>query len=352
MELNEFKTSRWIYSMLVLTFFTLGACSNDELAPGEERSDSDEAEITDQMMSAIETISLNRAGEGQILRVNQSKTLGCLDGVFRIEEDLPAHLSQGLFALPGEYQARVRFANASVDDDTEKDFRGMSVKVFGVEGDMLWGDAQEQHFLFNSYPALFASNPDEFLAFLEANADDAAWKFFINPFNWDSVAVLLRGREVINSPFDIRYWSTTPYRHGDDPDVAVKYSVRSCSTISSDPPESENPDFLRQAMQQHLAQGPACFEFMVQFQQDPVEMPVEDAAKIWDEEVSPFTTVATLVMEDQPFATPQAMDRCEDEAFNPWQSLPAHRPLGGINRVRRAVYAESSRFRLQQNQTR
>lgn len=37
--------------------------------------------------------------------------------------------------------------------------------------------------------------------------------------------------------------------------------------------------------------------------------------------------------------------------FNPWHCIAAHRPLGAIQRVRRAVYAASARFRAERNGT-
>src|SRR5690606_29103868 len=152
-----------------------------------------------------------------------------------------------------------------------------------------------------SYPALFAENPEEFLAFIDATADGAIWKFFINPLHWDAVKILLQGREVITSPFDIDYWSTTPYRLGPDESVAVKYSLRSCSAITSNMPATPHAFYLRENMRTHLEQGEACFNFMVQFQKDPVRMPIEDASVIWDEGISPFIKVATLTIGNQQF---------------------------------------------------
>jgi hypothetical protein len=32
-------------------------------------------------------------------------------------------------------------------------------------------------------------------------------------------------------------------------------------------------------------------------------------------------------------------------AFNPWHSLAEHRPLGGMNRARREIYAAMAEFR-------
>jgi hypothetical protein len=89
---------------------------------------------------------------------------------------------------------------------------------------------------------------------------------------------------------------------------------------------------------------------MVQFQQDAGEMPVEDASVIWDEDDAPYQKVARLTISQQDFSSAAALQNCERQRFNPWQSLEEHRPLGGINRVRRAVYSEAGEFRLQQSQ--
>jgi len=335
-----------------LSAAVLCSCSQD-LQLGEESSDTDEAEITAQMINVIETIGLNNAVDGFVTRVNQGKSLGCLTGSFQISQGLPERLQQGIFAQASSFPAYVRFANASVTDDREKDFHGMSIKLSGVDGDLLWGeDNNQQDFILNSYPVLFAANNNEFLSFLKATAGGAMWKFLINPLNWDSAMVLLRGREEINSPFDIRYWSTTPYRFGDDTSTAVKYSVKSCSTLTTDNPEASHENFLRDSMKSHLSQTDACFDFMVQFQNDPQSMPIENASSEWDEEESPFETVARLTIPSQEFQSESAMARCEEVTFNPWQSLSQHRPLGGINRARRAVYSEAGEFRNQHNASR
>lgn len=281
----------------------LAACSQDSLEPGAERSDSDEAEITDQMLAAIERTMVGNSANGVVPRLNQAKSLGCFAAEFTVPAELPAMLPHGLFAQPGTHPALVRFANASSADDSAKDFRCMSIKVLEVEGQSLWGEPSAQDFLLNSFPALLAANPAEFLAFIEATADSALWKFFLNPFNWDSASILLRGRERIASLFDISYWSATPYRLGPDEHSAVKYSARSCTVAPAALPGDPGENFLRTNMSQQLASADSCFDFMVQFQQDPAAMPVEDASAIWNEEIAPFQPVARLTIANQDFAS-------------------------------------------------
>jgi hypothetical protein len=88
---------------------------------------------------------------------------------------------------------------------------------------------------------------------------------------------------------------------------------------------------------------------MVQAQTDPQKMPIEDASIEWEEASSPFRTIASLRIPAQDFDTPERMARCEAIAFSPWNCLPEHRPLGGMNRARKAIYAELARFRAERN---
>jgi catalase len=334
---------------LLASTLIFAACGGPTLSPGQEESSTDEAEITASLIAAIKTITSARSAEGILPRLNQAKSLGCVNATFAVNDDLPPDLAQGVFQPGHRYDALVRFANASTEDDRDKDFRGMSIKLYGVDGEKLWGKPGQQDFLLNSYPGLFAEDPAEFLAFVEATADDARWKFFINPAHWDALMIILRGREKVTNPFAVSFFSTTPFRHGPDKSVAVKYSALPCDAEQEVPVVADGPDFLRDAMAATLATREVCFDFAVQFQGDPAAMPIEDASVIWDEAESPYRSVATLHIADQEFATETALLDCEQQTFNPWQSLPDHQPLGGINRVRRAVYSEAAAFRLEQS---
>jgi len=94
-----------------------------------------------------------------------------------------------------------------------------------------------------------------------------------------------------------------------------------------------------------LQQEAARFRFGVQVQKDPEAMPIEDASVIWDEDLSPFQTVATITIRDQDFDNQESLAACERSSFNPWQSLAAHEPLGRMNAVRRLVYAHAAKVR-------
>jgi catalase len=327
---------------VILCAIVFSLCSAQAVADDLEQ-------ITNSMIQMITEMQKNSKRDGKIMRFNQGKSLGCFNADFDVSSDLPAELKQGLFAQPGNYQARLRFASASTFDDSEKDLRGMSIKVLGVAGDSLSGTDGEQDFLLNSYPALFVDTPETFLKFIQASYRDERMKFFINPFDLhlNSLWILFRARENPSSPFDIRYWSTTPFAFGAE--RIVKYSVKPCSTVSSELPGSLSENYLADNMEQHLASASACFDLMVQFQSNDDDMPLDDASVIWDEGDSPFQTVARINIEPQEFRSQEAMTTCENISFNPWQSLPQHAPLGRMNQVRNRVYSFISRNRTGAN---
>ena len=80
-------------------------------------------------------------------------------------------------------------------------------------------------------------------------------------------------------------------------------------------------------------------------------MPIENAAVRWPEKLSPFIPAATVHIPKQTFDTPAQFDFARRLKFNPWHSLPAHRPLGNQSRARFRMYRELSNFRQQMNLT-
>ena len=248
-------------------------------------------------------------------------------------------------AQPGSYPTWIRFATAASESDDEKDFRGMSLKLMGVEGEMLFGEAPNFDIVLNSHPVLFVGTPKLFAEFIESRHP---LLFFLNPFDAHikEFRIALAGRQHHASHLEIPYWSTTPYLLGVD--KAVKYRAHPCGEVADHHDDPEH-GYLHQAMREHLAEAGACFDFEVQLQTDPAAMPVEDASVEWDAAASPFRKVATIQIPAQTFDSPAQMEFCENLAFNPWRALPEHRPIGGLNRVRKELYAELARFRHQRN---
>jgi hypothetical protein len=99
--------------------------------------------------------------------------------------------------------------------------------------------------------------------------------------------------------------------------------------------------------------GDSCFDFGIQRQR--AGMSLEDSTIEWNEDDSGFVPVARIRITKADNAqkvgllNQQRTEFCEDIAMSPWHSLAAHRPLGGISRVRRTVYRTISTFRRQMN---
>src|SRR5205807_82022 len=77
--------------------------------------------------------------------------------------------------------------------------------------------------------------------------------------------------------------------------------------------------------------------------------PIENAAQLWDESVSIPVPIARLIIPKQSIDTIQGQsteEQVDQLAFNPWNTTGDFRPLGHINRARKAVYAASSAYRL------
>ena len=104
---------------------------------------------------------------------------------------------------------------------------------------------------------------------------------------------------------------------------------------------------MRLALEETLRTQEVMFEFQVQLRTAERTMPVEDASVEWPEGESPYRTVAHLLLPRQEIDCLRQQDAYKGLSFNVWHALAAHRPLGGINRVRRWAYALSSAWRCQ-----
>ena len=102
-------------------------------------------------------------------------------------------------------------------------------------------------------------------------------------------------------------------------------------------------------MVRSLAAGPTSFDFMVQLQTDSHLMPIEDATVKWPENLSPYVPVARLDLPAQRFTSDAQLAFADALRYNPWHSLPDHKPLGNSNRARKTMYLELARLRQAMN---
>lgn len=298
---------------------------------------------------------VQRGPAGVFVRESHPKHHGCVEARFVVEPDLPAELRVGVFAQQSAYSARIRFSNASqlarngtFHSDGRPDVRGMAIKLEGVEGEKLLDDGgggTAQDFLLVSADALVARNLADFVRALgEFRITKLLW-YFLNPLRprLRELVIGTRSPRRHASPLEIEYFTVVPFLLGTR---AVKYKARPVLDRRSRIPRRRSADFLRDAVRERLVSGEARFDFLVQVQTDPYTMPIEDPSVVWP---SPFRKVATIEIPAQRFDTPEQMQQCEDMSFNPWHSLPEHRPLGALNRARKVVYPALSKLRHERN---
>jgi hypothetical protein len=331
------------------------AQQNPELA--REYPPPGEAEVAQQLTELLLNKVRGDYPSGIVRRDAHAKHHGCVKAEFQVEADLPAELRVGIFRESRTYPAWVRFSNQDgvPNPDAKKDIRGMAIKLLGVEGEKLLDDEKEertQDFLLISHPVFVTRDMAEFYRLIKASVSGTLsliW-FFFNPFDfhWRVYRNLTASLQRHANPLEIRYWSTTPYLFGS---WAVKYSARPQATATTPIPADPPDNYLKDALKRSLEHGEACFDFLIQFQTDPVRMPIEDPGALWSEELSPFRKVATVRIPAQVFDSPEQMAFGEYISFTPWHCLPEHRPLGGINRARKVAYKTISEFRHQMNKT-
>jgi len=299
-----------------------------------------------------------------VQRQQHPKSHGCVKAEFIVEE-VPEHLRFGVFQHPRSYHAWVRFSNGSsnVQPDTKGDVRGMAIKLLGVPGEKLLEDerdAETQDFILINHPSLFLQDAQDTLAISKALLavkkmpvsflKPLPFLLMYAPSHGKQVGILktIRQKQMAN-PLQAQYWSTTPYRLGLS---AIKIAAlpRDLQSAEVGKIASKSDNFLREAMIQQLNQQDVYFDFAVQVQTDAVRMPIEDATVEWSDAESPFIKVATLKIPQQQFDSEARRTFDENLSFNPWHALPEHRPLGGVNRLRKEVYQAISKLRHELNQ--
>ncbi len=305
-----------------------------------------EAQALQTILRHIEARVRDHARHGAARRDAHPKAHGVVRATFRVLDNLPNEWRAGLFAAPQAYPCFIRFSNGSDVPGTDRlgDVRGMAIKLLGVAGSR----SGTQDFLLINSPVLFVRNCADYVDFFAA---EPRWRFFFPGWNalkfrWRELFVALAiARQKPGNPLNMRYWSTTPFLFGT---IACKFSARPAGPASPFT-QREAPDFLHDNLAQHLAGQGAEFDFMVQMRGKPATMPLEDAAVPWGERATPFVPVARILIPPQDFDHASQRAFGEDLSFTPWHGLDAHRPLGGINRVRRMVYEHISRLRHELN---
>jgi hypothetical protein len=331
----------------------------------EEQIPAGEAALTQSIIEdAIRVVEQHRDNT-RVLRDAHAKAHGCMKATLTVNPDLDSALRHGVLSEPGKtWQAWMRLSNGNAypQFDRARDARGMALKLLDVPGEKLSKSPQhasEQDFVMFNHPAFFVRDVAEYKSNFAAQADgEKVMAFFPdwNPMNWEIRHLIIALKTLSpapETPVATTYNSIAPYKLGP---LNIKYRVipnpTACPSYSLPEQNQDLPNFLRNALYQQLSldRVPACFALQVQRQKSEHYMPIEDPSVEWDESISPFQTVATIEVPAQDFDSREQNLLCDNLSYNPWHALPEHRPIGGINRLRKAVYEAVSVYRLERNQ--
>jgi hypothetical protein len=278
------------------------------------------------------------------------------------------------------FHAIVRLSNS--EPKNVSDFRsatvGLAVKVTldPAEDDYLLDHGGEQDFIAGGLGTFVASNiadyadlfwlrihpysnalrirdrhPEAFTVF----GTEPLWRLF--NLSSSAAPIVLERKQ--------QFSSLVPYAWGNS---AVKFRFEPCHAFERHTASFSRFDDGYQAklVSEFLQSHDICYVMKIQKRPRPgsadekklIEkaFPIEDAMVYWPE---PGGATSALSAEFREVARvriksgSKALDEraCEDLAFNPWNGLKAHQPLGSLNRARLAVYQRSERVRKEIYQT-
>lgn len=327
---------------------TLGL--NEELVLDNER------QVFKQYASEFELIhrgqqdqNAQSMGTQNNLRGMHAKSHGCVEGQVKVMPAEPRY-AIGLFSNPeAEYKVTARFSNASglMTGDGERDLRGLAIKVIvpnleQVEGTVAKG---EHDFLFTNAPSHHAKDIVELMDFTKAFAAGGAQKAsFLATHPFLAAKLISQTGGTVESLWSETYWGRAPFRFGNK--KTVKFLIKPLQKITSASLQSDSGnsnDRLAQDLSAQLSllsgNQKLRFGIFAQFQTDPQSEPVEDHSVEWK------TGEVKLAEVSFGKQTPSLGASCENLKFHPWNVQKEHRPLGNMNRARRAIYEAAQEFR-------
>ncbi|MBO1019473.1 catalase family protein [Methylobacterium sp. SD274] len=341
--------------------------------PAVEIPEADEAETSRALNETMRSISEKTLADGgHAIRSVHAKAHGALRAELEVATDLSPELAQGLFAKPGRYPVVMRFSTIPGDilDDSVSTPRGVAIKVLGVEGERLEGsegDATQDFVLVNG-PTFSAPGPKPFLATLKllAKTTDRAeglkkaasaalrgvQSAVVATTGSPSPTLATLGGQPETHLLGDSFYSQVPLRFGDHIAkislVPVSPEMRALANKPLD--DTSAADAIREAVIEHFRIHGGTWELRAQLCLNLDDMPVEDASVIWPETASPYRTIATLTAAPQASWSEARAAYVDDGlSFSPWHGLAAHRPLGGIMRMRKSAYEMGKRFRAEKN---
>jgi hypothetical protein len=329
---------------------------NEGLKIAEEKPLPNEEQYLDSIISSFEKQMRALWKPGMFERGGNTKTQGIVRAEFIVHDNLPPALRHGIYREPRTYKAWVRFSGPGpyiTPDIDDVGFMSISIKLMGVEGPKLMEEEKFTQDMFGVSTPTFVTPDTDANAQLQIESfKNTQIFYFVNLHRSHILDLIMQGLwlKTQSSPFEAPYFSCVPYLLGAG--QAMQYSVWPKSNRRTPIPRlplRPPDDYLRNAMVAALNQEDVELDIRLQLQTDPYLMPIENNAVLWPVKLSPRISAATLRIPRQKFDSPAQLEFARALSYNPWHSIPEHRPLGNQSRARRRMYDTLSRLRHTMN---
>jgi len=301
-----------------------------------------------------------------------------LKAEFRILDNLPEELAQGIYAKPGTHEAVIRISNGSsrvTADKLSGLAQGLAIKVFDVPGKKLApGEEDSPNIDFNliNNPIFFCNSPEHYVfiskLFLKLNDYFAkgAWGKMEFAYNWATeMGKAFPGRDTLKELKALTtfqniepknsllydYYSMGAVRHGDYiAKIRAQPNGEYVKKILNEEVDLESADeVLRPALLEEIRNHDFMFDIQIQLCKDLEKQPVEELTKEWSQELSPFRTVARLYIPQQEVPEDGNFEIMENLSFTPFRIIEENRPMGSLQMTRKSAYETSSKLRHKLN---
>lgn len=285
-----------------------------------------------------------KRGQCPVLRPVFLKPHGVAHGRLVMRTDLPDELRVGMFAAT-EYVAWVRFSSDTVP--TASDYKttvGLGIKLFGVPGAKLVGDADANtaDLILQNHDRLFVDNAAEMCAFTRAGVVEHDYDSYLKQHPL-TAQILDEMAKPVASTLAETYWSILPFAFGQND--YVKYRLEPELKIEPITGPPTDPTYLGRDLEERLAAKEARFRLSIQRRTNPKTMPLDAATVRWSEEIASWTYIADLVLDRQDVRARGQAEYGENLAMNIWRVSADHAPVGSIADARKVVYEASGEQR-------
>lgn len=290
----------------------------------------------------LQEINRRKAGGDAMRTLHAKIVVGITNAKLVIDDEMPERFQAAHFQPGASLPVTLRLSNASgvVQHDVAPDMRGAALRLTAPDG-------ARHDLLMTSFPVSHARNARQFVAFaLLASGERSQMvsqmtELFGEQETERMLANIKQAARPSSSLATERYWSRGAILWGDA--GPVRYSLRPTAASLPSSPNGE-PNGLRTEFQDRLLRDDVEFRFALQAFVDEDSTPIEDGAIEWTEAASPPVDIATLVIPRQDLRASEAagLSAVDEIAFNPWNAPADFRPLGNLNRARKAIYAASA----------